>query len=339
MTFFVHHLALFASRGAVPPDSGAYLFGKRAKGRHAEIWNQVAAKLSAGQKLSFVLREMKNVFPDSMVRLVESGERAGQLRESLKQYAGFLRFQTKLRELVSIALGYPTLLFICTMVAVGFLLSYVTQRFIDMFKALGVTLPLPTRIVLAVSEFMSRHGMQLVVIGFALFLLYRLLRKITSIRIWLDALSLHWPVFGNLQDKMAMLNLAETTAMGLKSGIALHESFDLAAVSTTNMFLANGFVRIADDIRSGLSLREILHNRPGILSREISMLLISAERHGQFDKALNSYIVQQRDVTSDYVKTMTTLIEPIMVLIFGGAIGMIVMALFFPMFNMINIVK
>jgi MSHA biogenesis protein MshG len=309
---FTHQLAAVAESG-IPIIAGLKAVAEQT--RHpdlrAAVW-RVAGRIDGGRSLADALAGEDELFPPIYVKTVAAGEAAGQVPEVLRSLAGYQEQEAETRSRIKSALLYPSLVVVSLILATVFMLVFVIPQFADMFSKFDGQLPLPTRIVLAVSEAITQHYL-IVVCGVACAVYgLKYLFGLAGPRAWLDDHVLRVPVFGQLMVGVYMVRLIELLNLLMAAALPITQSLRVTADSMTNKSVRDDVYGMLRSVEGGRSLTEAFTQTRWLTPLVKQMLAIGeyAGRTDQIFAYLRRYYAEQ---TQRSVKMLSTLIEPAMV--------------------------
>lgn len=292
----------------------------------------IVDEVRGGGDLSQSLGRHPKVFARIYVNMIKAGEASGQLDTILNRLAEYLEATEKLRREIKSAMTYPVVSLVMILGITVFLLVFIIPKFQDIFKALRVDLPLPTRIVLAVSGLLTTFWGQTLFISVGCGMLLTFWKNTKSGGYTWDRLMLKTPVFGDLTQKVAISRFAKTFATLLRSGVPILGALEIVASTSGNKVVEEAVNNARESIRQGENLAKPLSQSfvfPPMVVRMISI----GEKSGALEQLLekiSEFYDQQVEAT---VQQLTKLIEPIMIGIMGMIVGGIVLSIFLPIFK------
>jgi type II secretory pathway component PulF len=294
--------------------------------------------IRAGKPLSEALSRFPREFPPLYANMIHAGEVAGQLPEVMTRLADFLEKEQVRRSQVIAALTYPAVLISVAVLAVTFLLTFVIPRLEDVFTELGAALPAPTRALLGLSGFVAHQWwvIALAVVGGWLGM-RAWLATVTGRRTF-DGLRLRLPVAGTLARKMAMARFTRTLGTLLAGGVPILESLDISATAVGNTVAAAAVAEVRDKVRQGETLSSGMADHTVFLPLVVHMSAV-----GEETGRLAPMLIRTAD-TLDFevdnaMRRLTSLVEPLVVLMMGGFVGFVVLSILLPIFQANTIVK
>lgn len=292
-----------------------------------------------GSSLSEAMSRHPKVFDKLFVSLVRAGETSGQLDTVLHRASESFEKDYKLRQKIKAAMTYPVVVFFIAMALVTVMLIFIVPTFANMFTGLGGTLPLPTRILLAISERAVIIVPTAIVLSVAGFILYRNLRRSNAnFRLATDKLKLRLPVFGDLFSKIALSRFARTLALLLRSGVPVLQAMDITSEATGNEVLSRATLDVKDSVSQGGSLSAPLAKHPIFPPMVVQMIAVG-EDTGQVDSLLDKVAEFFEQEVESTTESLTALLEPVMIAFLGGIVGSMVVALYMPMFKVFDLIR
>lgn len=305
----------------------------------AGIIEAIGQNVENGQSFSDALREFPRAFPDLYVSMVRAGEAGGDLDGVLLQLADYLEAMEDLRRRIKSAMTYPVVAFSMIILIAAGLIIWVVPQFAEIFGSFGRQLPGPTRLLIAISETLRSYKAFIFLGVFVgLIIAVRIYGKTPAGKFQLDALKLRLPVFGALLRKVAISRVARTLSTLTRSGVAILQALEIVERTAGNEVFAKA-VRVAgDSVRAGETLADPLARSeqfPAMVTRMIAV--------GEKTGALESMLSKISDFYDSEVKAtvdgLTSLIEPILIMMMGIVVGGIVVALFMPILQLSSLVQ
>ena len=300
------------------------------------IISEIADLLSEGSSFADAIRKYPKIFPRLYANMVASGEVSGTLDMVLARLADLLENQAALRRKVTSALTYPILMMFLCIGVVILLMAYVVPQITQIFKDQGVTLPLPTRIVIGTSEFVQGYWPLVLGMVFGAVFLVRRWSQTPEGRKRLHSLILRTPIFGTMVLKVATARLARNLGTMLQSGIEVLSALNIAKNIVGNVVLEEAIEKAAIGVREGRSLAKELRTSAVFPSLLIHMVAIG-ERTGQLDSLLLRSADAYENEVNSFLSGLTAILEPIMIIFLAVIVGGILAAVMLPMLEMTNL--
>lgn len=298
----------------------------------------VRENVEQGSSLAKSMGAFPKTFPGLYVNMVAAGEASGTLDTVLGNLANYLEAQLELKRKISSALLYPILMLcICTLVVLG-LFMYVVPRIVEIFKKQGAELPLPTRIMIGISDFLINYWYLAALAVFGAIALFRWYYRQPAGRAAIDRWYLRLPILGPLYTKISTARVSSTLGTLLGSGVGLLTGLEITKNIVANVHMVRALEEARDGVREGRSLaRELSRSGlfPTMLSHMIAVGETSGELEGMLDKAGKAY---QSDVNAT-LSGLTSLLEPLMMIVVGGIVLCIVISVLLPMADLITVVQ
>lgn len=312
---------------------------EQTEGRHLKrIFIQIREKVVEGNSLSGAVAAHPGVFSEIHVNMIRAGEQGGALGIILKRLADFSERRMKLKKKVEAALAYPLFLIMISTVILIFLMSFVMPKVIGIFQGMHLALPWTTRGLILVTHFMQHFWWLLVLgIGGIAGALYEWVRTETGGRMW-DAVRLRVPLFGKLHHKSVVARFTRTLSILLKSGIPLVESLEISRPSMGNRIMEEAVEETAKAVGEGQNFATPL-KKSGRFPPLVVQLVRAGEQSGELEEMLEKCAEVYEDDVESVIATLTSLIEPALILTMGAVVGFMVMAILLPIFDMTAGVK
>lgn len=297
------------------------------------IMARAREKVTEGSKLSDALRGYPNVFNDVYINMVNAGESSGALDTVLSRLADFTEGQAKLRSKVMGAMVYPIIMAVVGVVLTVFLLTSVVPQVATMIAESGKTLPLPTRLLMSVSNsLVSYWYIYLIIIPIIIYSIRRYV-KTPKGKAWWDRKVLTLPLFGKLTRMVIISRFSRTLATLLSSGVPLLVAIDIVRNIVTNTKLKAVIEQTRDNVREGQSVAEPL-KRSGEFPPLVTHMIAVGEKTGGLERMLERIADTYDGEVDNTVSAMTTILEPVMILVMAGVVGFIVLSIMLPMLEL-----
>ena len=301
--------------------------------RLGEIVMQVKADVEAGASFTEALRKQPQVFGDFYVNMVEAGEAGGVLDTILTRLAVYLEKSRTLRGKVKGAMAYPAAIIAVAVLVMIFMLIYVIPIFADLFESFGGALPAPTRLVMALSSGVKTVILYVIVAAVAAVWAFRWFRRTASGRRLVDTALLKAPVFGSLIEKVAVASFARTLATLVSSGVPILDGLAITARITGNKVMEDAVLTAIERIKQGSTIAEPLRDQTVFAPMVVQMIEVG-ENAGALDVMLNKIADFYDDEVNHAVEALTSLLEPLLMVVLGALIGFMLIAMYLPIFEM-----
>jgi type IV pilus assembly protein PilC len=304
----------------------------------AKVAGEVRLDVERGSSLSAALSKHPKVFNHLYIAMVKSGEAGGVLDAVLMRLADTIEKQVELRRKVKSAMTYPiVVLVICSVIATAMLLLIVPQ-FKAIYADLGGTLPLPTRVLISVSDLLKKFFPFFIVFGIAGFFLFRRWTRSPQGKPKWDAFKLRVPVGGALTRKAALARFSRTLAALTRSGVGILEALDIVAETSGNEVVSTAVRDTQAAVKRGDTLSRPLEQHEVFPPMVVQMIAVGEET-GALDEMLDKIADFYDQEVSATVDALTSLIEPLLICLMGVIVGGMIISLYMPMFNIIKLIK
>ncbi len=294
---------------------------------------ETADKVRGGMELSEAMHEFPRIFPEIYINMIKAGEASGALDVILNRMADFLEANETLKGEIKGAMTYPVISLLLIFGISGYLLIGVVPKFKQMFTMVKGELPALTRYVLAASKFMTENALLMVGIIVAIIVAYIAVMRTYQGQRFRDNLFLKLPVFGPLFQKVALSRFSRTFATLLSSGVPILGALEIVASTAGNRIIEEVLYETRETVKKGEPLSSYLATS-WVFPPMVTKMIAIGERSGALEQLLSKisdFYDQQVHTT---VKSMTSLIEPIMLVVMGTVVGVIVAAIFLPILEL-----
>ncbi len=336
-------LAIFTRQFSVMIDAGLplvqcleILASQQENKFFQKVLTTTRSMVEGGSTLSTAMRASPKVFDGLYVNMVEAGETGGILDIILQRLSTYIEKNVKLQRAVKSALVYPIGVLTVAGGVITLLLWKVVPIFATLFAGLGVTLPLPTKIVIALSNFIGSY--------FGLLILVAIIGGVVGLKVWygtpqgkfiLDTIVLKLPVLGILMRKIAVARFTRTLGTLISSGVPILEGLDITAKTSGNAVVERALQKVRKALEEGKSLTEPLKESnvfPGMVTQMIAV----GEQTGAMDAMLQKIADFYEEEVDAAVKDLLTALEPVMIVFLGVVVGGVVISMYLPLFSLIG---
>src|ERR1700730_365940 len=336
-------LAIFTRQFSVMIDAGLplvqcleILASQQDNKTFQKVLINTRSAVEGGTTLSAAMKQSPKVFDPLYTNMVEAGETGGILDTILQRLSTYIEKNVKLQAAVKSALIYPIGVLTIAGGVIFLLLWKVVPIFATLFAGLGVDLPLPTKIVIALSHFIGSIFGLLIVVG--------LVASIVGLKIWygtpqgrfvLDTVILKLPILGNVMRKIAVARFTRTLGTLISSGVPILESLDITAKTSGNAVVERALFKVRKALEEGKSLTEPL-KESGVFPGMVTQMIAVGEQTGAMDAMLQKIADFYEDEVDAAVKDLLTALEPIMIVFLGVVVGGVVISMYLPLFSLIG---
>jgi type IV pilus assembly protein PilC len=303
----------------------------------SEVTKQVVYDVESGNTLADALSKHHNAFTPLYVNMVAAGEAGGILDTIMLRLATFLEKNDAIVRKVKGAMVYPAVIFSVAIIAVLVLLIFVIPTFQQMFASVNLELPLPTRIVIAMSAFLQGFWWAMGLGGIGLFFGIRSYYGTENGRLVLDKALLSFPVLGDLLRKSAVSRFTRTLGTLLASGVSILDGLEITARTAGNRVIHDAVMESRGSIAGGETIAGPLE-KSGVFPPMVTSMIAVGEATGGLDEMLSKIADFYDDEVDAAVSTLLSLMEPIMIVFLGAIVGGMIVAMYLPIFDMINAV-
>ncbi len=272
------------------------------------------------------------------VNLVEAGEQAGALESLLDKVATYKEKTEALKKKVKKALFYPAAVLAVAVLVTVILLVFVIPQFEALYKGFGADLPAFTQFVIGVSKFVQHDGVYLgMVVGGAFFAFFYFKKRSRAMREFLDRLTLKVPVIGPIMRKAAIARYARTLSTMFSAGVPLVEALQSVAGATGNIVYENAVLRMKDEVSTGQRLQRAME-QTGLFPNMVNQMIAVGEESGSLDEMSAKVATFYEAEVDNAVDAMSSLLEPLIMVILGVLVGGLVIAMYLPIFKLASVV-
>ncbi|MDP2920987.1 MAG: type II secretion system F family protein [Candidatus Omnitrophota bacterium] len=337
LVIFTRQLATLIAAGLPLVKALRTLYDQLEQGYLKDVIKTVADEVESGSNFSEALAHFPHVFPDFYVNMIKAGELGGMLEDILKRLSEFLDKSQKLRDKVKSALMYPMFVMIVAILILVMLMVFVIPTFTNMFSELGGNLPLPTKVLIIVSDITRRLWFLIPLLPIALILIYKAIIKNPNRRFVIDKMKLRVPVVGNLIQQIAVARFTRTLGTLLSSGVPILAALETVRDTIGNEFIGRAVMQVRDSIKEGEGVAgpmELSKAFPPLVTKMISI----GEETGDLSKMLIQIADNFEDEVDVAVTGLTSLLEPLLIVFMGLVVGFIVVSMFMPLFSLAKLI-
>jgi|SRR3989344_759575 len=304
----------------------------------AKIITVVRSAVEGGATLSVALREHEKIFGSFYISLIRVGEVSGTMQETLLYLADYLERIASLNSKIKSALFYPTFVLAAMLLVTIIMMTTVVPQLLSILADSGVTeLPLTTRILIAVSGFMTSYIVFILLAIFAVVVIVVYYIRTPNGKKSFDLFKISIPRFGRIVKNLYIARMAETLATLIKAGVPILESLDVCAEVIGNEVYRDILLEAKDDIKGGGSLSETLQ-RHNTVPKLVSAMVMTGEKTGRTEYMLTTLQKFYKTEAETDVQNLSQLIEPVLILLLGVGIGILVAAILMPIYSLVNVV-
>jgi type IV pilus assembly protein PilC len=298
----------------------------------------IKGDVEGGSTLTDALRKYPLYFDDLFCNLVHAGEQAGVLETLLDKIATYKEKTESLKGKIKKALFYPAAVILVAIVITAIIMIFVIPQFQDLFSSFGADLPALTKVVIAMSEFVTAWWYAILAgVAVVVFIAVNFWKRSPKFREAVDTLLLKVPVIGNIMHKAALARFCRTTATMFAAGVPLVEALQSVAGATGSAVYGKAVLAMRDDVATGQSL-ELTMRQQGLFPHMVIQMVAIGEESGSLDEMLSKVADFYEEEVDNAVDALSSLLEPMIMVILGTLIGGLVVALYLPIFQMGQVV-
>ena len=294
--------------------------------------------VEGGSTFADALKKHPKQFDRLFCNMVAAGEMGGILDDVLKRLADYMEKALRLKRKVKGALTYPIIVLAISALVIGVILIFVIPVFEQMFSEFGGSLPLPTQMVVNLSNFVKSYFLVMIGVVVVMVFLFKKYYKTEKGKRVVDRLILKSPVFGPLLRKVAVAKFTRTLGTLINSGVPILESLNVAAGTADNKMVEEAIYNVRSSISEGRTIAQPLAES-GIFPAMVVQMVSVGETTGALDQMLNKIADFYDEEVETAVDALTTMIEPFMIVFLGGTVGSIIIAMYLPIFAMAGAVS
>lgn len=333
---FTRHLRTMIMAGMPLISALEALAEQTGSARLAEVLTNVTKSVAGGKSLAASMAQYPTVFPELLITMTQAGEEGGRLPDTLREASRQLELQMEIRQKLISAMMYPAFTLTATVLTVTAMMLFIVPVFAKIYHDLKAPLPAITQLLIRISDALIHQGWIFLLILIAGIAFLRRYYKTPEGRLKIDAFKLRIPVVGNLVRKSASANLTSSLAGLLDSGVPLIQALQTASRVCGNEVMAEAARSAAHNLALGRKLSSEL-DKSGQFPPMVVRMIAMAEEVGAMPEVLRQVAAGYIEEVEYAIRRVMTIIEPIMVLCVGGIVGFVLVAMYYPIFNMGNV--
>jgi len=306
--------------------------------RLGEVYGSVRLSVEQGSSLSEAFAQHPRVFPPIMINMTRAGETGGFLDQVLSQLADNFEAEVKLRSTVKSAMTYPMVVFAFALISLTAMLLFIVPVFANLFAGLGGELPLPTRVLVVLSNLLKNFMPLLIVLAIVGMVVWSKYKNNPRVRNTVDPLKLRMPVFGTLFQKIALSRFTRNLGTMIHAGVPILQALDIVADTTGNVVIARAVHDVEASVRRGESLAGPLVGHSVFPAMVVQMMAVG-EDTGALDQMLHKISDFYDAEVEATTEALTSLIEPLMIAVVGAIVGAMIIALYMPIFKVFDLIE
>lgn len=332
--FFVQHLSIMLKAGISLSSALNTLSVQSENKKFKKVISEIAKKVEKGSTFTEGLNSQKEVFGELFINMVEAGELSGKLEDVLAQLYIQLKKQHELTSKIKSALTYPSVILVA-MTGIGiFMIVVVVPKITDMFKEFDAELPLPTKILIAVSGAIANNGLLALTILIASVVFFIKILKTEKGKKYFHLFLLKAPVISPIIKKINIARFSRTISSLLKTDIMIIKTFQITANVLGNVHYKNALMEMSERIKKGGQINEVIKNYPKLFPPVVTQMIAVGEETGEIDTILEELANFYEGEVDQIMSNLPSIIEPILILILGCGVGGVAVAIIMPMYSL-----
>lgn len=334
----VHQISILI-RAGVPLVEGIRSLGEQARSEVLQVaLTQMADEVSQGAPLSEAFLRQSHVFPLLAVDMARIAEAGGDLAESMHRLADYLDKAAEIKRKVKAALAYPMVVIGISAITVIVLVTFILPRFMKLFKSMGAEIPLTTRILLGTSRVATQWWYLFVIFGVISVLLFRRYAKSEKGRSKLDSIALRLPLIGGVVSKIVLRRVLASMSTLLSSGVPMVQTLEISATAADNAVVRDALLGAKRLVAEGAATSESL-KAANVFPPLVLQMVASGEKTGELPMMLDHVCTLYDRETDAKVKSLTSIIEPILIVVLGLVVGFVAISVILPIYSLVGSVK
>lgn len=340
ITVFARQLSILLKSGVPILKALTILANQTPNQRLKVVLNSVRVQIKDGKTLSSALAFHADIFSSLFVSLIAAGEESGTMEIALLRIAEYRKKKEQIISNIRTAMTYPILMALVGTGTIIFMLTFVMPRLLSIFTRLGQELPLPTKILISISNFLTQQWVWpvFIIIVIVIIILFKRILATKAGNLIISHIKLRSPVFGTLFLKSELSQFSRTLDLLLKSGIQLLNAIQKSITTLDNEVIKLELIKGYKAIEQGETFGATLDKCP-LFPKFMVNLISVGEESGKIEGALEELAVTYEEETDEAIKIMTNLLEPLMILVMGIIVGFIIVAMLLPVFQLNLIVQ
>ena len=330
---FTRQLVSLIKSGVSIIDALEVINRKTSNPYFSKVIADIVFGIKNGRSFSASLEDFPKIFPSFYIQMIHAGQESGHLKDVLLNISQHLKKQQDFTAKIKSAIVYPLFMLLVGTATVFFILTFVMPKISTLFQEMSQTLPWPTLVVLAVSHFCQRFGSWLVFIGLIFVLIAQRFFKTPQGQKKISEWIISTPYLKDIFVKIDLVRFSQTFQLLLESGLPIVRALEIAAPTIYNPILRKQMESVRQEVQAGESLGLSLHEAP-LVPDLMAHLIGVGEEAGTLNEALSDIVESYESDLNEITKSVTTLLEPLLILLVGGIVGFIVFAMLLPIFQM-----
>lgn len=336
LAFLLTQLSTYIKSGIPLADSIKILEDQTKSKKKKDLFKRISYELNTGANFSEALARQGNVFPKLLINMLKASELTGNLTESLDDMAAYYKTADSNRKQIISALTYPSVVLVVSMIVLTFLLLFVVPQFVNIFNQLGAKLPGITKFLINVSIFVKNNIIKLVLALAAIIIIQIVMYKnIKQFRYVIQYIAMHIPVIKDVLIYNEVVMFTKTFSSLIKHDVFITDSIEMLGKITNNEIYKDIIKEAVTNLSTGAGLSRAFENK-WAFPRIAYEMLVTGEKTGRLGPMMENVAIYYEEEQKNLVQRLKSLIEPVMIIVLAVIVGVILMAIFIPMFSIYN---
>lgn len=336
LTFLLTQLSTYIKSGIPLADSVKILEDQTKSKKKKDLFKRISYELNTGANFSEALARQGNVFPKLLINMLKASELTGNLTETLDDMASYYKTADSNRKQIISALTYPSVVLVVSMIVLTFLLLFVVPQFVTIFEQLGAELPGITRFLINLSIFVKDNIIKLVLgLAAVIIIIIVMYKNIKKVRYIIQYIIMHIPVIKDVLIYNEVVMFTKTFSSLIKHDVFITDSIEMLGKITNNEIYKDIIKEAVTNLSTGVGLSKAFENK-WAFPRIAYEMLVTGEKTGRLGPMMENVAVYYEEEQKNLVQRLKSLIEPVMIIVLAVIVGVILMAIFIPMFSIYN---
>ena len=334
LVFLLTQLSTYIKSGIPLTDSIVILENQTKNKRKKDLYKKILYELNTGAPFSEALARQGNVFPKLLINMIKTSELTGNLTEALDDQALYYKTADSNRKQIISALTYPSIVVVIATAVLAFLLIYIVPQFENIFNALGSDIPGITLLLLKMSKFLQNNIVKLIVVVAAIIILIVIIYKnFKTVRHTMQWLAMHIPIIKDVIIYNEIIMFTKTFSSLIRHDVFITDSIEMLGKITNNEIYKNIIREAVNNLSAGEGLSNAFENK-WAFPRIAYEMLVTGEKTGRLGTMMENVATYYEEEQRNLVQRLKSLIEPVMIIVLAVIVGVVVMAIYIPMFSM-----
>jgi type IV pilus assembly protein PilC len=333
---FARHLAVMIGAGLSINRALEALASQTKNKYFSKIITEISQNVQKGQTLAESLNKYPKVFSELFINMVKVGETTGELEDVLKNLAHQLEKEHELVSKVRSAMIYPAVIIVAMILIGALMMTVVVPKLTVVFKEMNTDLPVTTQFIIALSDFLSQHWLLGIFFAIFIFIAIRFSLKTKHGKMTFDLILLKFPIFGDISKKVNAARLARTLGSLIESSVPIVQGLQIVSGTMSNYYFRESLSLAAEDVQKGNPLSKILKTYPNLYPPTVNQMIEVGEETGTLGDILTKLADFYEEEVSNITKGLSAIIEPILMVVIGVAVGFFAVSMIQPMYSIMN---